>query len=87
MLIKEHECHDGIQKIYRFENNYGASVVRHSFSYGGKKGLYEVALLKFSSPDNNEEVNLTYENDFEQDVIGWLREEEVEDLLNKIKKY
>jgi hypothetical protein len=33
------------QKIYKFGNNYGASVVCSNFSYGGDKGLFEVAVL------------------------------------------
>ena len=30
---------------YKFDNGYGASVVCHSGSYGGNKGLYEIAVL------------------------------------------
>jgi len=39
MLKETREVNGGVQKIYRYKNNYGASVVRHSFSYGNKEGL------------------------------------------------
>lgn len=35
----EQECNEGIQNIYRFPNNYGASVVQHDYGYGGKDGF------------------------------------------------
>ena len=34
-------------RIFKFKNGYGASVVRNEFTYGGKNGLYELVLLTF----------------------------------------
>ena len=33
--------HDGVQHVYEFPNGYGASVIKHDYSYGGKSGLWE----------------------------------------------
>ena len=70
--------HGGTQKFYKFENGYGASVVCHSFSYGGKDGLWELAIL-----DKNN--NLCYDTEITNDVIGYLNDEEVENYLNQIE--
>jgi hypothetical protein len=69
---------DGVQRIYKFDNGYGASVVRHEFSYGGPRGAWEVAVL-----DANGE--LTYDTPVTNDVIGWLDEDGVEDILEQIE--
>ncbi len=69
---------DSYHKIYRFDNGYGASVVSHSMSYGGKDGLFEVAVL-----DNNGEI--TYNTPITGDVVGFLDFQDVADILNKIK--
>jgi hypothetical protein len=62
-----------------FDNKFGASVVSHDFSYGGKEGLYELAVLF--------EDELHYENPVAAgDVRGYLTEEEVSDLLIEIQK-
>jgi hypothetical protein len=63
-----------VQRIYRFPNGYGASVVRHENSYGGRSGLYELAVL-----DSNDDLCYTTPR-------GWLTIENVEELLDEISK-
>ena len=36
---------DGVQEFYKFDNNYGASVVQHTFRSTGD--LWEIAPIKF----------------------------------------
>lgn len=77
-LILSKPYQDGLLKSYMFSNGYGASVVSHSFSYGGNRGLFELAVL-----DKNGE--LTYDTPITNDVIGHLTQEDVDVLLGKIK--
>ena len=69
--------YDGIRRKYTFENSYGASVISHSGSYGGKFGLWELAVLYND--------DLCYTTPITNDVIGWLNEEDLQVVLNKIK--
>ena len=62
-----------------FDNGYGVSVVSHSYSYGGRDGLYEVAVL-----DSNDE--LTYDTPVTNDVIGYLTEEDVTDVMKQVQE-
>jgi len=73
----EREMNGGFQKIWDFENGYSASVVRHDFSYGGKNGLWELAILK------DGEIN--YDTGITDDVMGHLSEDEVLKILARIK--
>ena len=77
--------HDGIQKIYSFDNGYGASVIKHSFSYGGNVGLWELAVIKFANKDNYTDYKIDYVTPITNDVIGFLNEKEVEKKLKEIK--
>ena len=70
---------DGVQHIYKFENGYGASVVKHDYSYGGKSGLWEIAVL-----DSDDE--LCYHTPITQDVIGYLAWKKVELYLEEIRQ-
>jgi hypothetical protein len=77
--FKEHRDLNGVVARITFDNGYGASVVKHEFSYGGKDGLYELAVL-------NEDGDLTYETPITNDVIGYLREIDVTDVMEKIQQ-
>ena len=69
----------GVQARIQFDNGYGASVVKTPYTYGGDKGLYELAVL-------DSEGSLTYATSVTNDVIGYLRPEDVTDVLAKIQQ-
>jgi hypothetical protein len=69
----------GVMSRIQFENGYGASVVCTPYTYGGDKGLYELAVL-------DSEGNLTYATSVTDDVIGYLRPEDVTDVMEKIQQ-
>jgi len=71
----------GTQTVYRFDNGYGASVVQTPYTYGGDRGLYELAVIKF----NGEDFCLCYSTPITDDVIGHLSENEVDNLLTNIE--
>ena len=70
---------NGVQKVYKFPNGYGASVIKHDHSYGGSEGLWELAVL-------GTDGELTYETPITSDVIGWLTDEDVDGLLSQINE-
>lgn len=70
---------DGIIARTVFDNEYGVSVVRSQFSYGGKMGLYELAIL-----DNNGEV--CYTTPLTDNVIGYLRDIDITEVMIKVQQ-
>jgi hypothetical protein len=68
----------GIISRIKFDNGYGASVVKGPHTYGGNEGLYELAV-----PDSNDD--LTYTTSVTNDVEGYLTEEDVTILLKQIQ--
>jgi hypothetical protein len=70
---------NGVSAHMMFENGYGVSVVSHSFSYGGKSGLYELAVLDVDG-------ELTYDTPVTGDVIGYLTPEEVTKTMALVQK-
>ena len=68
----------GIHKEYQFDNGYGASVICHAGSYGGKKGLWELAVTLHGI--------LCYDSVITNDVLGHLTTEEVNEQLKAIKE-
>lgn len=80
-----HSIMDGTQKIFKFANGYGASVVRGSFSYGGDKGKWELAVITHEKYDGLLEFKLTYDTPITDDVEGYLSDDSVNELLSKIE--
>ena len=79
------EGFDGIQYLFRFENNYGASVIKHKGSYGHEDDLWELAVIEFET-EYNDSWDLTYDTPITADVEGWLTDEDVRELLQRIKE-
>jgi hypothetical protein len=82
MIALETTLHGGIQKLYRFKNTFGGSVVKHQYSYGGHAGKWELAVIKWES--NLSDWDLVYHTPITSDVLGWLDQEEVNEALEKI---
>ena len=75
-----HPSHiEGVQSRITFENGYGASVVKSPYTYGGDKGLYELAVF-------GTDGHITYATPITDDVIGYLRPEDVTDVMTKIQQ-
>jgi len=68
----------GKQARLQFDNGFGVSVVSHTFSYGGKDGLFEVAVL-------DKDGKLTYETSVTNDVIGYLEPHEVSEIMEQVQ--
>jgi len=72
--MRENKTHR--QRTYRFPNGFGASAVSTHFSYGGREGLWEVAVM---SGDD-----IRYDTVIGDDVVGFLNDDELGDILVRI---
>lgn len=89
-LVKTHTLHDGVQHIFRFPNDLGASVVSHSKSYG-KKHFWELAVVSFRKPrfsnlQGERDWDITYDTPITSDVLGWLTPRQVASTLRRINR-
>ena len=71
------EKFNGIVLTWHFPNGYGASVIKHDYSYGGSDGLWEGAVLHHDM--------LCYDTPITDDVIGYMNCFEVDKFLNTIE--
>jgi hypothetical protein len=60
-----------------FENGRGVSIIRHKGSYGGRNGLFELAVL-------DSEGEIDYSTPVCGDVLGWLSVDEVLEAMRKV---
>ena len=75
--VSERMILGGVQRRYQFANGYGASVVRHMYSYGGNDGLWELAVTDRAG-------NLCYSTPITDDVLGYLGDADVDECLARI---
>jgi len=77
LKFKPHSIGNGVIARLLFDNKYGVSVVRFNGSYGGHKGLYELAVL-FGD-------ELCYTTKITNDVIGWLTPRKVSAIMKRVQ--
>ena len=75
-------CGSGVQTLVFFSNGYGASVVRHPWSYGNKENLFEMAVLI----GDKSEWEICYTTYITDDVLGYLNDADVASYLEKIRE-
>ena len=78
--IKFVSLYDGKSAVIPF-GKYELSIVSHEFSYGGKDGLYEIAVFK---ADSNDQVELPGITEAGDTVKGFLTEAGVMGIIKKM---
>ena len=77
--------YERIHYIFKFDNNYGASVVKGYGSYGYEDDRWELAVILFN-PGGSERYDLVYNTPITDDVLGYLTDEGVREILQQIKE-
>jgi len=73
----------GEQAFHIFDNHYGVSVVRGPYTYGGRDGLYELAVVYMAPEDK--ESQLVYDTPITNDVMGYLTPDNVTDVMAQVE--
>ena len=68
-----------IRAYMKFDNGYGVSVVQGPYSYGGQKGLSELAVL-------DSDGDVAYDTPITDNVIGFLKPEDVTKYMIEIQQ-
>ena len=67
-----------------YDNNYGVSVVRGPYTFGGDKGLYELAIIYMAPEDK--ESRICYDTPITNDVMGHLTPEDVTKIMKQVSE-
>ena len=75
-IDEDHDVFKGQMVRYRFPNGYGASVIEGEKSYG-----VEIVVLEFSESEYGDIAT-----EFSDDVIGFIDDEELDEILERISR-
>ena len=73
---------ENYQYIFKFDNGYGASVIKNSVSHGHAQDLFELVVIKFTDEFT---WNFCYTTKITDAVLGYLENDDVLGLLERIK--
>lgn len=82
-LIERHDDFIGRHYVFKFKNNYGASVIKGIDTYGGPQDLWELAVIRFS--DDGHSYYLDYNTKITDEVVGYQTDKMIRKLLRRIK--
>lgn len=74
----------GYQTIVKFDNGFGASIINNIYSHTRNDQEFELAVIEKTGEEQND-WQLCYTTYITNDVIGYLPEKEVIEILYKIK--
>ena len=78
--FKLHPMGVGIIARAEFDNEWGVTVVKTPYTYGGDRDLYELAVWK--------DGTIHYDNEVANgDVVGYLEENDVTEAMIKVQNY
>jgi len=81
--ISETHGEGAIQAYVELPNGFDVSIVKHKFSYGSEKDLYEVGIFDAQRRGVN---SMCDPLDWGDTVKGWCAPEHVEEVLQQIEK-
>jgi len=79
----------GFRCIFRFSNDFGASIIKRHGSYGFKDNLWELCVLHFDDKTMENDYALAYGTDITGDVEGHLSDDNVAEMcifIQRLKK-
>ncbi len=79
LTFEDTKVPQGVAAKVEFPNGWGASIVKNDMSYGGRSGLFEIAVL-------DKDGKLSSETDITDDVLGWQDEKDIDKVLTAISK-
>lgn len=84
--LKFEDDEDGMGEYayHIFGNHYGVSIVRGPYTYGGKQGLYELAVLHMAPGD--EYSQLVYDTPITNDVMGHLTPDDITKIMKQVEE-
>lgn len=74
----------GVQYLFRFENGFGASVIKGSYSIGASQDLWELAILRYFD-SGAWDYDLYYGTEITDGIVGYQSDSDICGLLERIK--